>query len=86
MFRNEGTTRSSDLIGEAMQWAWQRWPGERFYTYVNPTKIASPNPGYCFLSAGWQRCGITHKGLLVLECLPPQTKRLRRTTSSLAGF
>jgi DNA modification methylase len=34
VFRNEGKLQSSALIREAMAIAWQRWPGERFYTYV----------------------------------------------------
>ncbi len=70
VFRNEGDTLSSRLILEAEQLAWQRWPGERLYTYVNPHKVASSNPGYCFLKAGWRRCGTTtRKKLLILEKL-----------------
>jgi len=52
-FRNEGQELSSSLILEAEQLAWGRWPGERLYTYVNPRKIASVNPGYCFKRANW---------------------------------
>lgn len=71
VFRNEGPLLSSDLIREAMRLAWDRWPGARFYTYVNPRKVRSQNPGYCFLRAGWRRCGITKsRRLLVLEALP----------------
>jgi len=67
-FRNESERLSSDLIREAMRLAWERWPGERFYTYVNPRKVRSINPGYCFLMAGWRRCGITKcNKLLILE-------------------
>lgn len=51
-FRNEGRVLSSLLILEAEELGWKRWPGERFYTYVNPAKIKSINPGYCFLKAG----------------------------------
>jgi hypothetical protein len=68
VFRNEGAARSSDLIREAMEIAGQRWPGERFYTYVNPRAVRSPNPGYCFLRAGWTRAGVTRwNRLLILE-------------------
>lgn len=68
IFRNEGAGLSSQLILDAMQLAWQRWPGERFYTYVNPRRVLSSNPGYCFLRAGWRRCGITKtRKLLILE-------------------
>ena len=70
VFRNEGAGLSSDLIRAACECAWQRWPGERLYTYVNPRKVRSSNPGYCFLMAGWRRCGITkHKRLIILECV-----------------
>jgi hypothetical protein len=68
IFRNEGAGRSSDLIRAADAMADERWPSERHYTYVNPRMVASVNPGYCFLMAGWRKCGITkHKKLLILE-------------------
>lgn len=71
VFRNEGGGLSSTLIGEAMARAWERWPGERLYTYVNPRRIRSTNPGFCFLQAGWRRCGTTkRRGLLIMECPP----------------
>lgn len=53
VFRNEGHVRSSELIMEADAIAWQRWPGERLYTYVQSQKIRSRNPGFCFQMAGW---------------------------------
>lgn len=72
VFRNEGGGRSSALILDAMRLAWARWPGERLYTYVAPKKIKSSNPGYCFLAAGWRRCGITkHNRLVILEAFAP---------------
>lgn len=67
IFRNESQYLSSDLIREADDLAWQRWPGERLYTYINPKKIRSTNPGFCFLSAGWKKCGMTKSGLIILE-------------------
>jgi len=69
VFRNEGTGLSSDLIREACEAAWQRWPDERLYTYVNPRRVRSTNPGCCFLKAGWQRCGTSKGGLVILERL-----------------
>lgn len=70
IFRNEGAGLSSALILEAMDLAWQRWPGERLYTYVNPRRVRSSNPGFCFLAAGWKRCGVTKtRRLLILEAL-----------------
>lgn len=67
IFRNEGNFTSSSLITEAVELAWRRWPGERLYTYVNPKKIKSSNPGYCFQVAGWKKFGVTKGGLLILE-------------------
>lgn len=70
VFRNEGAGLSSDLIYEADVLAFQRWPGERHFTYIDARKIASRNPGYCFLMAGWQRCGFSKQGLVIMEKLP----------------
>lgn len=79
VFRNEnhdGTkkeqrARTNRLILAACEMAWERWPGERLYTYVNHRKIRSMNPGCCFLKAGWLKCGVTkHNKLLIMECLP----------------
>lgn len=68
VFRNEGTVLSSDLILEAEQLAWHKWPGERLYTYVDGKKIKSTNPGYCFLMAGWTKLEKkSKKGLTILE-------------------
>ena len=74
IFRNESSIVASDLIKDAMRWAWDRWPGERLYTYVNSKKIKSSNPGYCFKMAGWKTCGKTKSGLLILEAYPRPTK------------
>ncbi len=74
LFRNEGALLSSDLIREACEWAWQRWPGERLFTYVADAKIRSINPGYCFKKAGWRTCGRNADGrLTILELLPATT-------------
>jgi len=73
VFRNEAPEKylSSQLILEAEEFAWRRWPGERLYTYVNPKKIRSSNPGYCFIVAGWRKCGVTaSRRLVILEKWP----------------
>lgn len=67
VFRNEGKILSSLLIREAMNIAGVRWPGQNLYTFVNPKRVRSVNPGYCFLCAGWQRLTVTAKGLIVFE-------------------
>jgi hypothetical protein len=67
VFRNESEHLSSELIRQADAIADVLWPDLRHYTYVNSKKVASKNPGFCFLKAGWRRCGITKGGLLVFE-------------------
>lgn len=67
VFRNESAHRSSDMIREAMAIGWSRWPGERLFTMVDPKKVRSSNPGYCFIMAGWRKCGLTKRGLIVFE-------------------
>jgi hypothetical protein len=67
VFRNESRHRSSGLIRQADAIADALWPDRRHYTYVDPAKVASSNPGFCFIAAGWRRCGRTRGGLLVLE-------------------
>ena len=67
VFRNESPHKSSDLIRQADAIADCLWPGSRHYTYVDPAKVASKNPGFCFLAAGWRKCGRTKTGLLILE-------------------
>ena len=68
VFRNEGPRLSSELIREAMARAGSRWPGERLYTFINPRKIRSTNPGCCFKKCGWREVGRTKKrNLIVME-------------------
>lgn len=69
IFRNEGPALSSELIKEADGLAWDRWPHEdRHFTFVDPTKVESANPGYCFLMAGWRRLAKrTSRGLFIFE-------------------
>jgi hypothetical protein len=66
-FRNESPHKSSELIRQACAIADQAWACRRHYTYVDPSKVRSANPGYCFLAAGWHRCGWTKGGKLILE-------------------
>ena len=78
VFRNEGPARASDLILQAEALARKRWPGQRFYTFVNASKLTRRNerhrkarrPGHCFRCAGWVECGVTKSGLLILEKKP----------------
>lgn len=69
VFRNEAPQRylSSELVRQADAVADHVWPGERHYTYVNPKAVRSRNPGYCFVAAGWRKCGMTKSGLWIYE-------------------
>jgi hypothetical protein len=68
IFINRGAGLASQLILEAEPLVWARWPQDtRLFTYVNSRKIRSTNPGFCYLQAGWQRCGKTKGGLWILE-------------------
>lgn len=76
VFRNEGPHRSSDLIRQADAVADAIWPCCRHYTYVNPQAVASANPGYCFIAAGWRRLKRrTGSGLMILERILPNGDR-----------
>jgi hypothetical protein len=67
IFRNEGPVRSSELIRQADAIADHVWPRCRHYTFVSAKDVRSVNPGFCFIAAGWRRCGMTKKGLIILE-------------------
>ena len=62
MFRNESQRKSSDIILEAERWAFEKWGQNRMYTYVDPSRIKSVNPGYCFKVAGWTFVGLSKNG------------------------
>lgn len=66
IFRNESSRRSSDIILEAEQHAIRRWGPGRMYTYVDPAKVRSTNPGYCYLKAGWHPHGSSKGGKRLL--------------------
>ncbi len=60
IFRNEAPAEllSSHLIRAAMDltaslWAARPTTTPGWVTWVDPAKVASPNPGYCFKQAGW---------------------------------
>lgn len=71
VFRNESPHKASELIRQADAIADHVWPGERHYTYVNAEAVRGTCPGYCFIRAGWRRCGRTKSGLIVLERVKP---------------
>ena len=66
LFRNESDRLSSEIILQAEK-AWDsRYGVTRKFTYVHPGKIRSTNPGCCFKSAGWERYGVSKRGLILL--------------------
>lgn len=67
IFRNESTRQSSLVILEAEQHAVAKWGPGRAYTYIDPEKIASVNPGYCFKCAGWRYVRLSRDGKHLLE-------------------
>jgi len=66
IFRNESCRLSSDIILEAEVLAFQKWGPNRLYTYVDPRKVRSQNPGYCFQMAGWKKAGFSKDGKVLL--------------------
>lgn len=82
-FRNESARLASDLIRQACEIAWSRWPEERLYTYVDPEEVAGDPAGNCFRHAGWRELpDRTKGGLIVLEARPEWT-RCRRPDLTL---
>ena len=64
-FRKQGI--ASALLIEAERLAVKKWGPGRAYTYIDPRKIQSDNPGCCFKKAGWkfEKISKTKKHLLV---------------------
>jgi len=81
LFRNEGPSLSSALIGLAMAdtlrwWAearpgspwWAELPRDGWVTWADQRHVRSPNPGDCFQRAGWRRDrGWAHRHLVHLR-------------------
>ena len=67
IFRNESARRSSEIILEAETLATAKWGRNRFYTYVDPARIRSVNPGCCFKAAGWRFVRLSAHGKHLLE-------------------
>jgi hypothetical protein len=70
IFRNESPRLSSDVILESERAALETWGPNRMFTYIDPRKIQSPNPGFCFKCAGWQHVGVTTSGKVLLAKEP----------------
>jgi hypothetical protein len=66
IFHNESERRSSDVILECELVAIAKWGKNRMYTFIDPAKVQSVNPGYCFKCAGWRFEGLTASGKHIL--------------------
>jgi hypothetical protein len=80
IFRNESRNHlSSEMILAAEAMLLERYDcgPDGLITYVFDRKVASANPGYCFLRAGWRRTGRSADGKKTLlqkpvaHCAPP---------------
>jgi hypothetical protein len=74
-FRNEAPERylSSMLITQAVEVTLHIWgtpPPLGMVTFVDPTKVRSTHPGFCYKQAGWRKVGQTKSGLVALQLLP----------------
>jgi len=67
IFRNESGRLSSEVILECEEIAVRKWGPDRFFTYIDPSKIRSTNPGYCFKQAGWRFVRTNREGKHLLE-------------------
>lgn len=55
--REPGARLASDLISEAVALTEELWgpsPADGWVTWIDPGKVDSPHPGYCFKLAGWE--------------------------------
>jgi hypothetical protein len=62
LFRNEGAGLSSELIRAAVRATLDQFgeaPWRGLVTFVQPSKVRSTNPGYCFQQAGFRIVGTT---------------------------
>ena len=83
IFRRESGDVASELLKSAMERAWDRWPDERLFTFVDPRKVSPtmmrgrPTWGHCFYQAGWKFEGLTKTGLHILAAYPAASLRAR---------
>ena len=67
IFRNESERLSSQVILECERLLVSHWGTGRAFTYIDPSKIKSSNPGFCFKRAGWKFVRRNPDGKHILE-------------------
>jgi hypothetical protein len=74
IFRNESPHLSSELIREAVsatRWYFGEPPALGMVTFIHRGKTKPKrDPGYCYLKAGFSKCGMTKGGLYAVQMLP----------------
>ena len=90
IFRNESPTLSSDLIRQACaatKWKWPDLPAQGMITFIDAGKVRRKrDPGRCFRRAGFQPCGSTKAGHVVLQLLPERFPAAEAPRESQAGL
>lgn len=66
IFRNESKILSSLLIKEAVNLSKEFFGDLPIYTFIDPSKIRSTNPGCCFFKSGFKKFGFTKKKNLII--------------------
>jgi len=72
IFRNESPRLSSSIILECEQIAFSVWGPNRVFTYINPSKLKSSNPGFCFKMAGYRIVGRSSERHFLLLAKEPR--------------
>ena len=72
LFRRESGPLASELIRQAVAVTRYFWepPSIGMITFVDSRKVASRNPGYCYIKAGFHKVGKTKGGLWAYQMLP----------------
>lgn len=75
-FRNEGPTKSSELIRQAVAATRAHWPDVPelgMITFVDTRKVRRKRDfGRCYLRAGFKHVGFTKGGLMAFQLLPSE--------------
>jgi len=89
-FRNTSNMISSELIHWAVYATICEWghvfPASGIITYVDPKKVKSDVPGYCFIRAGFKKVGVSKHRKLLLFQLPITRNYLAKRVSETINY